>query len=1073
MAKKRSRRKTRLQFKPDWLASEVDPGTWRRGQAYFQEGRAEVLEVFENRQSVSILSECHGSEYYPYEQEILITSHRHGLSLTGHCDCPVGFNCKHVVAAVLEWQRQIGAQPAETADLLDVWLDELHGREANKNHTAREDLLYLLTWSRAEPVVLQPRFVVARAKPGGGWYEGRSTVPANLTGTQTRRPAYQTASDEQILGLIKASVPSHSVGGGYQLTGVSGGLALQLMLETERCFLGDDTDQLLRSGPPRHLEIKWVKDRQAFRCVLSLNEGGQLLAVDPPCYLDRDQGLVGQVVVPENLNRDDLAILQSAPAIPLKRAAAVAKALALKAPSLPSPVEIERQEVRLAPIPALSIDFDPRVPQFAAAQANFIYGDERLPPGTAELVIREADTKVMFIHRDLEAESSALAQLEQHGLVSVDGEVNSFVQPGWLADSALRAKWFQWIEEAVPQLQQLGWQIEQVTAPGVTLSHAADIHGEIEETSNDWFSLRFDLEIDGERMPLLPLVSELLREYQPGQLPPTLYLNAGRGHFVAVPSERIEPILTTIIELFDQFDGENLELPRPDIGRLSDLDRIPIQGSTSLLKLAAKLRDFSGLERVKLPTTFKGELRDYQQQGVNWLQFLRSHGFGGILADDMGLGKTIQTLAHLAVEKRSGRMQNPCLIVAPTSLMSNWQREAAKFTPRLKVLILQGPQRSARFGQIKQADLVLTTYPLLPRDREVLLKQRWHFLILDEAQQIKNPKAQAAQVARRLQAEHRLCLTGTPMENHLSELWAQFDFLMPGFLGEHQHFRRQYRTPIEDHGDEEKLLRLTRRTAPFLLRRTKDRVADELPPKTELLRGVALGPRQAMLYESVRLTMEKKVRDSIARRGLARSHIIVLEALLKLRQVCCDPRLLLSGTRGAKAAGSAKFELLFDLLPELIDEGRRVLLFSQFTTMLGLIEAEVKQRGIAYTKLTGQTRKRDAAIECFRSGQANLFLISLKAGGVGLNLTEADTVIHYDPWWNPAVEHQATDRAHRIGQDKPVFVYKLVAEGTVEEKILALQERKQNLADRVHGKGRGHDQPPIDEATIKDLLAAV
>ena len=706
----------------------------------------------------------------------------------------------------------------------------------------------------------------------------------------------------------------------------------------------------------------------------------------------------------------------------------------------------------------------------AEAQLFFDYGEHRLEPGDDLVVVRETDDGLARIHRDLQAERDANGQLEAQGLKPLHDRPGRFIQPGWKQDVALRAIWFDWIEQHQPQLEQAGWRVEQVEHEGVTLSEASDISGEVEESGNDWFSLRFDLEFDGWVMPLLPLVSELLAHYRPGELPETLHLNAGQGHFVAVPRERIEPVLKTIIDLFDQVNGDVLEVPRPDAARLADLDGIPVQGATSLKKLASRLRNFSGLERVKLPTTFKGELRDYQQHGVDWLQFLRSHGFGGILADDMGLGKTIQTLAHLAVEKRAGRMQHPCLIVAPTSLMSNWQREAAKFTPRLEVLVLQGPERFERFDDIEQANLVLTTYPLLPRDREVLLEHEWHYLILDEAQQVKNPRAQAAQVVRRLKAEHRLCLTGTPMENHLGELWAQFDFLMPGFLGDQQGFRRNYRTPIEKHGDGDRMQALTRRTAPFMLRRSKDRVADELPPKTDLLRSVALDDKQAMLYESVRLTMEKKVRRSIASHGLARSHIVVLDALLKLRQVCCDPRLLPAGTRGAAKAGSAKFNLLFELLPEMLEEGRRVLLFSQFTTMLGLIEAEVKRHGIAYAKLTGQTRKRDAAIERFRSGQANLFLISLKAGGVGLNLTEADTVIHYDPWWNPAVEHQATDRAHRIGQDKPVFVYRLVAEGTVEERILSLQERKQRLADQVHGSGRAHDQPPIDEQTVEALL---
>lgn len=1070
---KRSRRKNPWpQLKPDWLESEVDTGTWKRGQAYFQDGRSEILDVSRYPQAVSIESECTGSQFQVYEQETLIRFDRSGPSLSGYCDCPVGFNCKHVVAAVLEWQRQIGLEPAKTLDPVDLWLEGLGESENDPEQNSKEALLYFLSWTRNEPVVLQPTFFVSRPMTGGGWHRGRGTVPANLSG-MAPRPAYQTATDEQILELVKASRRMPVGGGGYQLTGASGGLALRLMLETNRCFVHDGTERHLQLGPARRLDVGWIKDSKVYRCQLTLEEGGQLLAVDPPYYLDQKRALIGPVSLPQGCEHHELHILQSAPAIPLKRAAAVAKTLALKAPRLPTPVQIEQQELRVPPIPLLRIDFDPRVPQFGNAKLCFQYADLECAPGGPELVIRELETTVVRIQRDLSAESSAIAQLQDHGLATLNGQIDTYVQAGWLPDPELRAKWFGWIEKTVPQLEQQGWQIELMAESEFKLSRSIDVHGEVEESSNDWFSLRFDLEVDGERMPLLPLISELLADYRPGELPPTLYLNAGRGHFVAVPSARIEPVLSTIVELFDHLKDDALELKRPDIGRLHDLDGIPIKGSTSLLKLATKLRDFSGLEKVRLPSTFKGKLRDYQQQGLNWLQFLRSHGFGGILADDMGLGKTIQTLAHLAVEKRAGRMKHPCLIVAPTSLMSNWQREAAKFTPRLKVLVLQGPDRFERFKQIKQAQLVLTTYPLLPRDREVLLKQRWHYLILDEAQQIKNPKAQAAQVARRLQAEHRLCLTGTPMENHLSELWAQFDFLMPGFLDEHHAFRRHYRTPIEEHGDQEKLQRLTSRTAPFLLRRTKDLVAAELPPKTELLRSVALGEKQAMLYESVRLTMEKKVRDSITRRGLARSHIIVLEALLKLRQVCCDPRLLPAGTRGAKTAGSAKFELLFDLLPELIDEGRRVLLFSQFTTMLGLIEAEVQRRGIDYSKLTGRTVNRDAAISSFRSGHANLFLISLKAGGVGLNLTEADTVIHYDPWWNPAVEHQATDRAHRIGQDKPVFVYKLVAKGTVEEKILALQERKQHLADQVHGQGRASNQAPIDEATIEALLSAV
>jgi SNF2 family DNA or RNA helicase len=407
--------------------------------------------------------------------------------------------------------------------------------------------------------------------------------------------------------------------------------------------------------------------------------------------------------------------------------------------------------------------------------------------------------------------------------------------------------------------------------------------------------------------------------------------------------------------------------------------------------------------------------------------------------------------------------------VAPTSLMANWRHEAARFTPDLRVLTLHGPQRKADFGRTGAHELVLTTYPLLARDREALMAQPFHLVVLDEAQTIKNPRTGAAQVARTLDTRHRLCLTGTPMENHLGELWSLFHFLSPGFLGDQQQFRRQFRIPIEQRGDGERRDALQRRIAPFLLRRTKQAVASELPEKIEVVRTVALDDGQAALYESVRAAMDRKIRDALDSKGLARSHITILEALLKLRQICCDPRLL-KLERAPRAVRSAKLDLLLEMLPELLDEGRRILLFSQFTSMLGLIETELERLGIGYSKLTGQTRKREAAIERFRSGEVPLFLISLKAGGVGLNLTEADTVIHYDPWWNPAAEVQATDRAHRIGQTSTVFVYKLVTEQTVEERILALQARKAALARGIYREGGGSEGSWLDEGDIEALL---
>ena len=414
----------------------------------------------------------------------------------------------------------------------------------------------------------------------------------------------------------------------------------------------------------------------------------------------------------------------------------------------------------------------------------------------------------------------------------------------------------------------------------------------------------------------------------------------------------------------------------------------------------------------------------------------------------MGLGKTIQTIAHILLEKEQKRLTAPALIVAPTSTLPNWQAELARFAPSLKVVYAQGADRKKALASIKKADVVLSTYPLLGRDQEELAKTEYHLMVLDEAQYIKNSKTNAWQVARELRARHRLCLTGTPMENHLGELWSLFEFLMPGFLGGSEDFKRRFRTPIEQQRNEEVRERLARRVRPFLLRRTKEAVASELPPKTEVLERIELVGAQRDLYESLRLAMSKRVREAIQAQGLAKSQIIVLDALLKLRQACCDPRLV-KAEAAREVEGSAKLDRLAELLEELRSEGRQTLVFSQFTSMLALIQVRLSAMGIEFVTITGDTKDRATPVKRFQKGEVPVFLISLKAGGTGLNLTAAETVIHYDPWWNPAVERQATDRAHRIGQTKPVFVHKLVATDTVEERILELQAKKADLANAL------------------------
>ena len=548
----------------------------------------------------------------------------------------------------------------------------------------------------------------------------------------------------------------------------------------------------------------------------------------------------------------------------------------------------------------------------------------------------------------------------------------------------------------------------------------------------------------------------------------------GRG-YLRLPTAPLRPWLQALLDLVGErgqgFDGDSLRLSRLEALRMGAAlgEGAQWEGAASLHRLVQQLAGQTNLPDVPVPTGLVASLRPYQQQGLNWLQFLREHGLAGVLADDMGLGKTLQTLAHILLEKEQGRLTDAALIVAPVSLMGNWLREAARFTPGLRTLVLHGQDRHGAAADIADFDVVIAPYSLLQRDRDLWLARRWHLVVLDEAQNIKNASTGAAQVAAELDATHRLCLSGTPMENHLGELWSLFHFLMPGFLGSQKRFKELFRTPIEKHGDSERLTQLRARVTPFMLRRTKREVATELPDKVESIAGVTLEGKQADLYETIRLTTEKAVRDALADKGLAQSQIQILDALLKLRQVCCDPRLVPLAS-AQKIQQSAKLDLLMELLPEMLAEGRKVLLFSQFTSMLELIEEALKARDLPWVKLTGQSRNRDAIIDRFTSGEVPLFLISLKAGGVGLNLPQADTVIHYDPWWNPAVENQATDRAHRIGQKNRVFVYKLVAHGTIEERILALQERKAALADSMYSGAQARKQPLFTEGDIAELL---
>ena len=465
-----------------------------------------------------------------------------------------------------------------------------------------------------------------------------------------------------------------------------------------------------------------------------------------------------------------------------------------------------------------------------------------------------------------------------------------------------------------------------------------------------------------------------------------------------------------------------------------------------------QLRDFRGIEERSAPRGLAGELRPYQLAGFRWLHFLHDYGFGGVLADDMGIGKTVQMLAFLLSHRESGHARAADLVVAPRSLLFNWEREARRFAPSLRVLVHSDQDRHRTAREFDDYDLVLTTYGIVLRDIGVLKKYRFHCAVLDESQVVKNPASLTSRAVRSLVAEHRFALTGTPVENSTMDLWAQFAFASPGLLGSLETFREEYATPIERSQDGEAAASLRRLVHPFLLRRTKEQVAAELPPRTERLLLTDMEPEQREVYERTRDTYRAMLLRLIDAEGVSNARMRVLEGLLRLRQIANHPRLAERGYTGP----SGKCSLLFETLETLAAEGHKALVFSQFVQMLKIVRAGLEARGITYQYLDGQTADRQTRVDAFqRDPSVPFFLISLKAGGLGLNLTAADYVVHVDPWWNPAVETQAADRTHRIGQERPVFIYKLITRDTVEEKILELQERKRRLVEQVVSTERG------------------
>jgi superfamily II DNA or RNA helicase len=1108
------------------LRAHFDAVTLERGRDYVRRGLVRGIEPLSQTALRARVSNGRGTVY---RQEITLGP---GV-LDGACSCPVGHNCKHVAAAMMALAAGQGGAPALAAPV-QGWLIRVQqsaaatpapeARPEDYPDSVKDRLLYVL-W--ADGPQLRVEICKGRINAAGTGlnkairrYDAahalRSAAPAQFI-----RPV-----DLELLAALAQSRlwEAHHSYGLPEIFRPRGKEAIALLRRLA------ETGRLLHDNAPG-AQLSWSEEEPAPRLAWQMAADGQQRlgfedAAGRPLdlrgmegatlWIDPARGAFGALA--QAVEMEALRLVEGAPAIAPNEAEAVRAALPdrLHGIELPPPCTV-RQSRRKAKrrVARLTLGREaasdgPRYfgtsVQLPTLSLAFVYDGQEVREGD-EAPRLAVDGEIVTITRDRKWETACATRLMEAGALLVeeleihwpgermmacdfvfaDGEMNLQT----LEMSSLRDA-LDFAFRTVPALRRDGWEIVETSkwpyrlsdeTPALTVTTQAEA-GEAFQ-GNDWFSLGFQVQIGDRPVDVAPLVAAFLEQLREDwdAVPDIetlaqhladrpVYLDRGKAGYVALDLSPLAPLLHLFLTHHAELGA--LHPSDADVARLAEEalagSTIRFSDNVGILPLARSLQALAQADGFTPPAGLTAQLRGYQAFGAAWMGSLLEAGFGGVLADDMGLGKTVQALALLQARAEAGA-PGPALLIVPTSLLHSWQTQAAQFTPGLRCAVLHGPDRAARREAALQADLALTTYPLLARDRDWLAAQDWPLVILDEAQTLKNPAARMAKALREIPAKGRLALTGTPLENSLQDLWTLFDWVNPGLLGDRKRFQTLFRTPIEKHGDAAAQARLNRRLRPFLLRRTKKEVAAELPPRTEILDRVDLPKSQQALYETVRSAMDARVREAISRKGLAAARITVLDALLKLRQVCCDPGLV--KTEAARSVtDSAKRARLRALLEELVAEGRRVLVFSQFVEMLRLIEADLVHAGIDHLTLTGQTQDRAAVLDAFAQGDAPVFLLSLKAGGVGLTLTEADTVILYDPWWNPAAERQAMDRTHRIGQDKPVFVHRLVAAGTVEEKILALQARKQALADALFADSKeGEADTLIDEATLADLFA--
>ncbi len=692
-------------------------------------------------------------------------------------------------------------------------------------------------------------------------------------------------------------------------------------------------------------------------------------------------------------------------------------------------------------VPVLKVIFVPG--GTSQIQLYFRYGQYVFPAGNDKQVSvrmenRGDDYIFHRVKRSLTWEKNKIADLEAMGIRQTGSLFSNFeVTRSLLPDDTDAAfSVIDWVNGHHDDLISKGFTFEQPEGQKRFVFGSSKIDLEFKE-SNDWFDIEAIVHFGPYQVPFLQLRHHILNRIREFVLP--------SGEIAIIP----EKWFSQYGNLLSFSEGEHqLKLKKHHIGLVNDFANSEL-ASLSIDRKLQQLADFEEIRDVSLPENFNGTLRSYQKAGYNWFHFLRRYNFGGCLADDMGLGKTVQTLAFLQKLKEEDDAEGKSgtsLIIMPTSLIYNWLNEAQKFAPALRILVHTGSFRNKDVIRFMEYDLVFTTYGVTRVDIDLISQLHFHYVILDESQNIKNPSSKAYHSVKLLKARHRLVLSGTPVENSVNDLWTQMSFINPGLLGNQHFFQNEFVVPIEKKKDDEKARRLQALIKPFVLRRTKTQVATELPPKTEQLFYCQMSEEQSEYYEKVKSEYRNELLKSLENGTFAKSQVQVLQGLTKLRQIANHPAMIDEGYEG----DSGKFENVIHTLENVLSRGHKVLIFSQFVKQLNIYRSYFDAEHVPYAYLDGATRNRGEVVKEFQENDdIKLFLISIRAGGVGLNLTGADYVFILDPWWNPAVEQQAIDRTHRIGQTRNVFIYKFITKDSVEEKILSLQNRKRVVAESL------------------------